>query len=257
MSDLFDEVALAYDQTWTQGWNGRGQRRRVWEYLSKLGTDLRVLEVACGTGEDALFMSELGWEVHATDSSERMIEQAKKKCASAKSVIFDRLDLMALDRTDISGKFDLVFSNFGGLNCLSARQLHDFKLFASEQLSPTGSLIFVLMPRRALLERWYNLLKRRPNSRVSEGVARVRLVDNEVETFYFDPDFIIQQFSDFQVQDVRALGFVPSYFSDPNSRKASLDPLWRGLDFLMRTLQVGPSRADHYLIHLKRPKKNV
>ena len=33
-------------------------------------------------------------------------------------------DIKSLDKCDIHGKFDLVFSNFGGLNCLNQNELN-------------------------------------------------------------------------------------------------------------------------------------
>ena len=46
------------------------------KYLPKSG---KILDVGCGSGRDALYFSELGYEVEAFDNSEKLVEMARQK----------------------------------------------------------------------------------------------------------------------------------------------------------------------------------
>ncbi len=57
-------------------------------------------------------------------------------------------------------QYDLIFSNFGGLNCLSPRELNNFMSTALNLLAPKGFLIAVIMGRKTLWERFYFWIKK-------------------------------------------------------------------------------------------------
>jgi ubiquinone/menaquinone biosynthesis C-methylase UbiE len=66
----FDSIADQYDDIFTHSLIGRAQRDVVWDALKKtFRPGERVLEINCGTGEDALFLSKMGVSVHACDAS--------------------------------------------------------------------------------------------------------------------------------------------------------------------------------------------
>ncbi len=59
---------------------GRAQRDSVWEAAARTflpGSN--ILELNCGTGEDAFFLSRLGMSVYACDASENMIAVARRR----------------------------------------------------------------------------------------------------------------------------------------------------------------------------------
>ena len=89
MGNSFDSAAAGYDQAFTHSVIGRLQRRYVREQLAKIldtHQPKKILEVNCGTGEDALWLSAQNYEVTATDISEAMIGVAKSK-RDRKSVV--------------------------------------------------------------------------------------------------------------------------------------------------------------------------
>jgi SAM-dependent methyltransferase len=104
---------------------------------ARLATHFRagdhVLEMGCGTGEDALWLAEHGIRVIATDVSEAMLAVTRAKCAGQALVEAQRLDLAALradeddeelnrqdakDAKIIREMWDGAFSSFGAMNCL-------------------------------------------------------------------------------------------------------------------------------------------
>ena len=92
-----------------------------------------VLELGCGTGEDAIWLARRGVHVTATDVSQSMLDVAQRKAAAAgltDLIDFAAIDLAALPVSDsITSPFTIhrspfsgAFSNFGPLNCLPDRR---------------------------------------------------------------------------------------------------------------------------------------
>jgi SAM-dependent methyltransferase len=126
---VFDAAAESYDEAFTHTRLGRWLRDAVWARVGPLfRPGQRVLELGCGTGEDALWLARQGVQVVATDVSAAMMAIARAKAARAglsDYVTFARLDLAAPQAADAvhvwDTLYDGVLSNFGALNCLSDR----------------------------------------------------------------------------------------------------------------------------------------
>jgi len=113
----FDGLAPTYDDNFTHTQIGQYLRGRVHQrLLSHFRAGDYVLELGCGTGEDALFLAEHGIRITATDASEEMLAITRKKTQHRPNVAVSPLDLQNLPET--RDHFDGVFSNFGVLNCL-------------------------------------------------------------------------------------------------------------------------------------------
>jgi SAM-dependent methyltransferase len=87
----------------------------------------RLLDVGCGTGDDALFLASLGFEVTGLDPAAGMVALARAKAAARG--LQDRAAFVAAPAEDVSGglfeaaSFDGVYSDFGALNCLDLAAL--------------------------------------------------------------------------------------------------------------------------------------
>jgi SAM-dependent methyltransferase len=114
-------LAGAYDSHFTATIIGGMMRRAVWaRCAARFALGSRVLEMNCGTGEDALWLAHRGVQVLATDVSPAMLRVAENKLAASPGsavVRFKHLAWEALDTLD-EGPFDGALSNFGGLNCV-------------------------------------------------------------------------------------------------------------------------------------------
>ena len=112
-SSVFDRLADRYDDLWTNTTAGRLQREAVWRYLARrFRAGDRILDLGCGTGEDALHLDRAGVGVSAYDASPGMVRVARQRGVAA-----DVLALEDLDRLDGVGVFDGALSNFGAMNC--------------------------------------------------------------------------------------------------------------------------------------------
>lgn len=158
----FDPLAPTYDADFTHTQIAAYLRQRVHSRLDQyFQSGDHILELGCGTGEDALYLAERGIHVLATDSSAGMLTVAREKTAGNPLVQVERLDLTNLVGTRFCAStnqqsFDGVFSNFGPLNCLS-----DWKPLAhwlTEYIKPGSVAAFGIMTPFCLWEiGWHSL----------------------------------------------------------------------------------------------------
>lgn len=108
----FDKLAARYDAVWTKSLVGRCQRDAVWSWLDPfIEPGDEILDLGCGTGEDAVHLQNLGARVFAVDASAQMVRIARSRGVDARQLRIESLDLL-------SGSFDGAISNFGALNCV-------------------------------------------------------------------------------------------------------------------------------------------
>jgi ubiquinone/menaquinone biosynthesis C-methylase UbiE len=148
-ADPFDGAARSYDESFTRTALGRELRTIVWREMEGVfNAGQRVLELGCGTGEDALWMARRGVEVVATDGSATMLEVTRHKVGAAGqgSMVQTRqlhLDRMAEHLPALDGPFDGALSNFGPLNCLEDRT--ELARALAKLVRPGGTVVVVLM----------------------------------------------------------------------------------------------------------------
>ncbi len=126
----FDAIASEYDAAFTDRLLGRWLRSMVWQrFAQTFDPGQRVLELGCGTGEDAIWLARQGVIVTATDASTAMLEITRRKAEAAgvsDRVSVSRLDLESLQRSGpydgLDEPYDGVVSNFGPMNCVEDRR---------------------------------------------------------------------------------------------------------------------------------------
>ena len=166
MENAFNNLAATYDKEFTFTPTGILQRKQVLSYLQKQIIDkksLNILELNCGTGEDAVQLAKWGHRIVATDGSKEMIRIAKTKNETPEGLppLFRELAFDKICRENFEEQFDLVFSNFGGLNCINKHELETLFLHLIPLLKPGGRFIGVVMPRYCLWEIIYFAYKGR------------------------------------------------------------------------------------------------
>lgn len=254
MEASFDKAAANYDDTFTNTEIGQLQRALVYTELSKHLTSVQnILEINCGTGEDAIWFAKQDFNVTATDISPKMIDVAKSKA----NLNFKTVDINLITSTFEGSTFDLLFSNFGGLNCLSKLELEKFFANINSILSEKGQLALVIMPKNTLWERFYFLAKVQFSNisrRKKESV--IAHVDGEsVTTYYYNPkDIANLAKANFETIAVKPIGFFvpPSYLDGFFKNKKGVLRFLNRLEKGIKNMTSLSKYADHYLIILQK-----
>ncbi|MCA6363071.1 MAG: class I SAM-dependent methyltransferase [Bacteroidetes bacterium] len=252
----FNEYAPLYDAHFTHSKTGMAQRNRVYSLLAReLKKDCTVLELNCGTGQDAHWLARQGCTVFATDAAEGMVHTARTKNAAEKNVSVSMADLRMPEQLP-QQQVDLVFSNFGGLNCLSPDELRQLAPALAKRLTPDGKAVLVVMGRGCWWERFYFLLKRdaRRTRRNSKTAVKAIIEGREVNTWYYTPREFASFFQPhFRIKNAAAVGlFVPPSYLDPFfARKSFLFSILAALDRLLARGSWCANAADHFLITLE------
>jgi len=154
VTEAFDRQSVLFDALYDHNTIVRYKRSVVRErLLQSLPPHSRVLELNAGTGEDALFLARQGHRVHATDISQGMQKVLAKKAAQSglqDHITQECCSFSCLDQLKDKGPYDLIFSNFAGLNCTGELE----KVLASfpPLLKPHGRVVMVLLPGFCLWE---------------------------------------------------------------------------------------------------------
>jgi ubiquinone/menaquinone biosynthesis C-methylase UbiE len=121
-------------------------RKQVYQHVQQhLTPNSQMLELNAGTGIDASYFVQAGHRVHCVELSDGMVRQIQNKVIrfgfhdrlTVQQGSFENLNL-------VTGKFDFVFSNFGGLNCTD--DLKKVTRHMPNLLNDGSMLTWVIMP---------------------------------------------------------------------------------------------------------------
>lgn len=147
----FDALAPSYNALWTDTPRGWEQRTTVWREIDRLfRAGDRVVDLGCGTGDDAVHLAEFGIEVQGVDAAPNMVEVARSRGVNASVLAIE-------DLYRFEGSFSGAISNFGTLNCVA-----DLGLVAAQLgrfVQPAGPVAICLMGRFCLTD-WRHAAKR-------------------------------------------------------------------------------------------------
>lgn len=255
MSTVFDRLAAEYDDGFTRTGLGLRMRQAVWQRLDALFTPgYRVLELACGTGEDAVHLGGRGVKVLATDASPEMVRVAGEKVERAGlcgDVQVRRLPLEELADLD-EPLFDGALSNFGGLNCVA--DLPGTGRALAARLRPGGVAVLCVMGPLVPWEWGWFLGHAQPAKafrRLTPGGVewrglRIRYPSIRTLRRAFAPGF--------RMRRVAALGALlpPPYTETWAARHPRMIERLDRWERRVETLPPFPWIADHYLMEMER-----
>lgn len=236
----FDRMAARYDALWTNTAIGRAQRNLVWSEIDGLfHAGERILDIGCGTGEDAEHFAARGVHVYATDASPAMVRLARERGVTA--TVCDAEELGRIGRS-----FDGAISNFGALNCVG--NLSAVAVSLASLVRPGGRVAICLMGRFCAWEalyyaarfEWRKAWRRTRGARYHEILVHYPTVA-EVRTA-FAPDFELRRWT--------GIGLLvpPSYVKLP----AVLVRVLAACDRMLAHLPLVRALADHRLFLLVR-----
>jgi ubiquinone/menaquinone biosynthesis C-methylase UbiE len=160
----WDLIAENYDRNFPETVIGRVQRDAVWRELDRtFQPGMRILELNCGTGIDAVHLAELGVRVVACDLSPKMIDAARRRLSAAG--LEERVDFRVLDTEKIEtlvadAPFDGAFSNFSGLNCV--QDISSVADSLALLLKPSAQILLCMVGRFSPWEMAWHLVHGKP-----------------------------------------------------------------------------------------------
>ena len=255
-SSAFDALASSYDDAFSKSTLGRLLRKRVWRQTDRaFAAGERVLDVGCGTGEDAVHLAERGVQVLATDASPDMIQQARTKIEQrALSHLVELRAVAAESLEDVLAgtRFDGVLSNFGVVNCV--QDLNALAAALGTLTRPHGRAFLCVMGPWVPWEWGWFLLEGEPKKAFrrlrSEGVdwrgVRVRYPTVGEVCRVFE--------SRFRPVSARALGALlpPTYAEKWAREHPDLIDTLADLESRLEAVPPFAWLADHYLLELVR-----
>ena len=161
--EAFDRHSVDYDRQFGDTRLGRELRARTWTVLDGcFSPGSRVIDLGCGTGDDAIHLACRGVHVSGIDLSAEMTNRVVEK---AKTVgVSDLVQCRVGDYSTVSfppRSFDGLYSNFGALNCVA--HIDWLGAFAARVLRPGSRLVIVLLGSLYPLETVVHLVKGRPS----------------------------------------------------------------------------------------------
>ena len=188
-----------------------------------------------------------------------MLNLAKQKNDGSENIKYTLLDINSIDKNrelkDL--KFDVIFSNFGGFNCLSPTQLNSFFESAGKKLNKNGKIICVIMPKNCIWEnkylfftgKWKQLFRRN-----TKNSLNVNVDGKQVKTWFYNPNTIKKSVENkYEIKTYKPVGFYipPSY----------LEPFFKNKVWLLNILNLFENRiknwsflarySDHFIISMQ------
>ncbi|HZD47589.1 MAG TPA: methyltransferase domain-containing protein [Silvibacterium sp.] len=259
----FDLIARDYDRIFTHSVLGKAQRSLVHEALRpRLRTGQRVLDLNCGTGEDAVFLASLGMSVFACDISEGMIEIARRKAGHTdhgSAIDFAVCANEHLESLADHAPFDVVLSNFGGLNCTD--DLAHIARGLSQLVRPGGEVFLCVLGRVCAWEiLWYSVRGnwRKAFRRIRPGGTEARISGASLRVHYPSVREMRHAFApSFTLESWRGIGVAvpPSWLASAFHARPRVVELLKHIDRCLGVLPMSRGLADHILFHFVRERK--
>lgn len=236
------------------------KRERVRKYvLQYLAPGSSILELNSGTGEDALSFAQNGYKVHATDISPGMQKELKRKIeinGMDANVSTELCSFTNLDQLKNKGPYDLIFSNFAGLNCTA--ELDKVLASFNDLLKPNGMVTLVILPKFCL---WETLLIFKGKFRTafrrffSRNGRKAHIEGTYFKCWYYNPSFIINNLKDqFDLLSIEGLCTIvpPSYIEGFAEKHPSAYRFLREKEDKLKSSWPWIYIGDYYIISLRK-----
>jgi SAM-dependent methyltransferase len=264
VSQAFDQAAATYDDLYATNPIMAWMRRESMAVLAAtFPPGGLLLEIGCGTGEEALALGRQGRRVAATDISPALIEIARAKDAGRALVTWHVLaagHLADLIQPYGTAAFDGAYACMGALNCEPS--MHQVVAALADLLRPGALFVCSVINRFCAWEIAWGLLHLKPDHafrRLGKGWIRAGLASSQgslaVPVRYYSPRSFARMYGPhFQVRTVRALPVLlpPPYLASLVEQHPSL---LRRLEWAERTWRERwpfSMMGDHFLMVLQR-----
>src|SRR4029079_7128956 len=263
-ASAFDAIASRYDDMFSAAANPliAMMRERVMRAVDRhFPEPATLIEIGCGTGEDAVALLERGHRVVACDPAPTMLATARAKVAATRAgdarieFIHGSVEAIADGWSARGRAVDGVFSNFAPLNCEPS--LAPLRLLLERALRRGGRFIAVVLPQVCPLEVALFMARAEPRAALRR-FRRAAVADVEGQRFtmryYGAADFDRALGPGFRRIETRSLGLVlpPLSFGNAFARVPGLLPALGALEDRISALPGLRRMGDHVLLVYER-----
>ena len=219
-----------------------------------------ILELNAGTGIDAAYFAGKGYRVHATDIAEGMQEKLREKMRRqglTDRVTTELCSFTALDTLQQRGPYDLIFSNFAGLNCTD--ELDKVLRSFAPLVKPGGQVTLVILPGFCLWEtllflrgRWRTAFRRLISGRKG---TQSHVEGHYFRCWYYSPSYVVRALKDsFDLLSVEGLCTIvpPSYIEHFAEKHPGAWRLLRVPEEKWKTRWPWKYIGDYYIISFRK-----
>jgi len=256
----FTRQSTSFDELYSSNTIIQYKRERVRKHVQQwLALNSTILELNSGTGEDAIWFAQQGYHVHATDLSAGMQEiliNKKNELGLAEKISSELISFTQLENLKQKGPYDLIFSNFAGLNCTG--ELNKVLDSFYPLLKPGGTVTLVILPRFCLWE-FLLLFKGKFKTAFRRFFSRNGVTAHIEGTFfkcwYYDPAYIIEQLKgEFDLLAVEGLCTLvpPSYLEGFAEKHPKTFSFLRSKEEKWKSKWPWKNIGDYYIISLRK-----
>ena len=256
----FSSQSIIFDEIYSGNTIVNYKRERVRAHVLKyLPPGSSILELNSGTGEDAIFFAQNGHKVNATDISAGMQKELMRKVErnGMEAIISNELcSFTKLDQLKNKGPYDLVFSNFAGLNCTD--ELDKVLASFNDLLKPKGVVTLVILPKFCL---WETLLLFKGKFRTafrrffSRNGSRAHIEGIYFKCWYYNPSYITERVNDrFDVLGIEGLCTIvpPSYIEGFAEKHPAFYKFLEAKEAKLKSTWPWKYVGDYYVISLRK-----
>lgn len=259
VAEAFSRQSAIFDEIYSVNKIVQYKRERVRHHLKQyISPGSTILELNSGTGEDAIWLSQQGCKVHATDISAGMQEvfRAKIKHNGNQNISYELCSFTQLEDLQLRGPYDMIFSNFAGLNCTGEldKVLDSF----TPLLKLGGVITLVLLPKFCLWEFLlifkgkFKTATRRLFSRKGRGA---RIEETYFKCWYYNASYIAKylggQFDLLQVEGLCTI-VPPSYIENFGSKYPKTFEFLKRKEDKFKSAWPWKAIGDYYIISLQK-----
>jgi ubiquinone/menaquinone biosynthesis C-methylase UbiE len=265
LAQAFDTIAPDYDAVYGSNPLMNWMRRESLAMLeATFAPGTRLLEIGCGTGEEAIHMGRRGCSIHAIDVSPAMVEITAQKAHDvglSEHITAEVIPAGGLSQTTTSNHFNGAYASFGALNC--EPDLMSMANALGKLLNPGAHFVCSVMAKVCPFEIGWYMLHGKPREAFrrfrpgwqNAGVAGADGLRTETSVRYLTAPMLQKAFSPlFRIKQV--IGFPvllpPPYLDHLYKRH---DRLWARIESAergMRSVWPFSRMGDHILVMMQR-----
>jgi ubiquinone/menaquinone biosynthesis C-methylase UbiE len=256
----FSSQSIIFDQLYADNKIVQYKRERVRTHLKKfIQAGDRILELNSGTGQDAIWLAQQNCLVHATDIASGMVEVLREKILEEGLENFVTSEMRSftdLKNLQQKGPYDMIFSNFAGLNCTD--KLDDVLASFSPLLKSKGIVTLVLLPKFCFWEfsLFFKGKFKTATRRFFSGKGRnARVEGTHFKCWYYNPSFITHRLNaEFKLLSIEGLCTIvpPSYIEKFGDKHPKLFNFLKEKEDSWKSKWPWKYIGDYYIISLQK-----